>query len=380
MMVSGISLTFKVGQQVPAPAPLLLMESLREVEVTHQDEGRAGFQMIFQVGRLGQFDLENYRIIKNPLLKAGNRVILIVTIGATAEVLIDGIITHQQFSPSMEPGASTFTITGEDVSVLMDRREEPIEHPEQDEKVIVEQILRKYAPYGVVADVSRPPLSAPSRHERIPVKQGTDLEHIQLLARHYGYVFYLTPGPSSEQSTAYWGPPKQPGRQQPQRALTVNMQGYNNVESLSFQHNALAPTRVSGQVQDRTTNQIRRFDIASGTRPALAQTPSIQNQTCVRHNQFRETGHTLLQAQTRAQAETDRSVDEVVTVTGELDTVRYGEVLKIREIVGLRGVGYSYDGLYYVKQVTHRIRQGEYKQSFTITREGLDTNIQTLPV
>lgn len=378
MQVSGISLMFKVGQQVPAPAPLLLMESLRDVEVTHQDEGRAGFQMVFQVGRLGRFDLENYRIIKSPLLKAGNRVVLVVTIGATAEVLIDGIITHQQFSPSMEPGASTFTITGEDISVLMDRKEEPIEHPEQDEKVIVEQILQKYASYGVVADVKKPPLSAPSRRERIPVKQGTDLEYIQLLATRYGYVFYLTPGPS-ERSTAYWGPPKQPG-QQPQRALTVNMQGYSNVESLSFQHSALSPTRVSGQVQDRKTNQIRPFNITNGTRPALAQTPSIQNQICVRDKQFRDTGHTLLQAQTRAQAETDRSVDEVITVTGELDTVRYGELLKIREIVGLRGVGYSYDGLYYVKQVSHRIRQGEYKQSFTITREGLDTTIQSLPV
>jgi hypothetical protein len=39
--------------------------------------------------------------------------------------------------------------------------------------------------------------------------------------------------------------------------------------------------------------------------------------------------------------------------------------------VGLRGAGHSFDGLYYVKSVTHNIRRGEYKQSFTLTREGL---------
>ena len=39
--------------------------------------------------------------------------------------------------------------------------------------------------------------------------------------------------------------------------------------------------------------------------------------------------------------------------------------------MGVRGAGYSYDGFYYVRSVTHNIRKGEYQQSFTLTREGL---------
>jgi hypothetical protein len=73
-------------------------------------------------------------------------------------------------------------------------------------------------------------------------------------------------------------------------------------------------------------------------------------------------------------------VDDVVKITGELDTLRYGDILQLRGIVGLRGVGYTYDGLYYVKSVTHSIRKGEYKQSFTITREGLGTTTQLVNV
>ncbi len=84
-----------------------------------------------------------------------------------------------------------------------------------------------------------------------------------------------------------------------------------------------------------------------------------------------------MQAFARAQGMTDASTDNVVTVTGELDAVRYGDLLTARGLVGLRGAGYSYDGLYYVKNVTHSIRRGEYKQRFTITREGLGS---TTPV
>ena len=39
-------------------------------------------------------------------------------------------------------------------------------------------------------------------------------------------------------------------------------------------------------------------------------------------------------------------------------------------LVGLRGAGFTYDGLYYVKSVSHAISKGQYKQRFSLTREG----------
>jgi len=61
----------------------------------------------------------------------------------------------------------------------------------------------------------------------------------------------------------------------------------------------------------------------------------------------------------------------VVTGTGTLDVARYGRVLQSRKLVGVRGAGRAYDGVYYVKSVTHNLKRGEYKQSFTLAREGL---------
>ena len=73
-------------------------------------------------------------------------------------------------------------------------------------------------------------------------------------------------------------------------------------------------------------------------------------------------------------------MDEVVTASGELDAVRYGEILTPRSLIGLRGAGLLHDGLYYVKQVTHNISRGSYKQRFTLAREGLGATIQAVRV
>jgi hypothetical protein len=69
---------------------------------------------------------------------------------------------------------------------------------------------------------------------------------------------------------------------------------------------------------------------------------------------------------------------EVVTCEGSLDVTRYGGVLSARKLVGVRGAGPAFDGLYYVKHVTHKIKRGEYKQDFTLTRNGLVSTVPTV--
>jgi hypothetical protein len=145
-----------------------------------------------------------------------------------------------------------------------------------------------------------------------------------------------------------------------------------NVESIKFQYNALAPTLVSGEVAIRNTDITLPVFTLFGSRPPLVSRPALPtNLPNVRQTILEDTRDlSYPQAQSRAQAMTDKSLEEVVTAEGELDAARYGALLKPRGLVGLRGAGFSYDGLYYVKQVTHKIRKGEYKQSFTLTREG----------
>src|SRR6266568_6834503 len=213
-----LRLTLLVGPTVAVPAPPILIDALDKVEVTQTDEGRSGFQITFTAGRGGIIGLMDYPPVSLPLLKPFNRVVLILTFNGVPSVLMDGIITDQQLVPSNEPGESTLTITGEDVSVMMDLEEKSAEHPGQDETVIALKLITAYAQYGLVPVVIPPlALDVPLPIERTPVQQGTDLAYLTLLARRNGYVFYISPGPAPFTNTAYWGPPKRLGV--PQRAL-----------------------------------------------------------------------------------------------------------------------------------------------------------------
>jgi hypothetical protein len=49
-------------------------------------------------------------------------------------------------------------------------------------------------------------------------------------------------------------------------------------------------------------------------------------------------------------------------------------------LVGVRGAGLAYDGLYYVDSVTHKLKRGEFKQSFQLSRDGLMSLTPKVPV
>ena len=368
MSLLGTTLTFWVGPTVPVPPGPTVVEALEDVEVTTSDTERSGFRLTFRVGRSGSTPID-YDLLTGPLLQPCSRVLLMVTFNAMPRVLMDGIITNQQLNPGQQPGTSTLTVIGEDVSVMMDMEERSAEHPAQNEMVIALKIIATYARFGLIPMVLPPPsLDVPLPIERIPVQQGTDLQYLQEMADRFAYVFYVTPGPAPLMNTAYWGPPVRVGI--PQRALKADVGPNSNLNSIGFQYDALAPTRMEGQVQDRRLNQTMPVQTFASTRPPLAVRNALLTQGCTRVRQFRRSGLDTTQAFSRAQAETDKATDRTVTATGELDALRYEGILQPRGLVGLQGAGFSYDGLYYVKQVTHRIAVGSYTQSFTLTREG----------
>lgn len=373
MNLSGIYLTILIGKSVPDPAPKYMLEALDSVEVTHSDTGRSGFQMIFKAGRSAK-DALDYKLVQSPLLNPFSRVVLTVTINSVPQVLMDGMIANQQLDIGSEPGAARLTVTGEDVSLMMDKKEKSEEHPGQSEMVIARKIIASYTEFGLIAEVEPPFVQdTPLATERIPVQQGTDLQFLNLLARRFGYVFYLRPGPAPGISKAYWGPPVRQGSPQP--ALSVNMGPNSNVNKINFQNNALAPVEVVGRVLDSSTNKPASLQIPKSQRKPLAgDAPKIEKII-----QFRHSGLTSMQASARARGIMDAAADNAVTCSGELDSVRYGGLLRARELVGLRGAGRTYDGLWYVKKVTHRIRQDEYKQSFTLSREGTKSTVGAVP-
>src|SRR4051812_35090410 len=116
----GVRLILWLGKTVPLPAPVEALAALTRVEVTNDAQSGDGFQITFTLSRNQPTD---FSLLQSGALKPSTRVIIGVLLGIVPEVLIDGIITHHEHAPSSEPGASTLTVTGKDVSIMLDLEE-----------------------------------------------------------------------------------------------------------------------------------------------------------------------------------------------------------------------------------------------------------------
>lgn len=375
-MAKTLDLTVLIGPGVPVPAPRDVVEALESVQVT-SGTTQSGFQLTFAVGKTSR--------LMTTLLPAGfldpviTRVILIATVRGVPQVLMDGVVTRHELSPSGEPGKSTLTVTGEDLSLLMDLVEMPfMRYPAMPVIAQVYAILAKYAAVGIVP-LALPPVipEVPIPVERVPTQTGTDLQYIRQLAGGCGYVFYVEPGPAPGASIAYFGPDLRIPIPQP--ALSVNMDAHTNVESLSFSLDGDRKKVDVFFILDPVTRKVTipvPVPNLSVLRPPLgARLPPP------RRIEF-PAGMAKLsmgEAANRALASSFAAADSV-TGNGTLDVSRYGRVLRSRMLVGVRGAGITYDGMYYVNSVTHTLKRGEYKQSFTLSRDGLISPTQTVPV
>ncbi|CAG0930510.1 hypothetical protein TFLX_01796 [Thermoflexales bacterium] len=366
-MLKGVHLTLLIGPAVPIPAPQFVIDALTSVQVNH-DKERSGFQLSFAAGKNSP--------LLTTLLPAGyldpivTRVIIIATVNGFPNVLMDGIVTRQDVSPSNDPGQSTITVTGEDLSVLMDVIQIVRPYPAIPDVAKVYAALAPYAAFGVVPLVIPPILTIVD----IPTERfeyqtmSTDRAYIRGLAQRCGYIFVVEPGPAPGTSIAYFGPDV--NLPVPQSALNVNLDASNNVESLSFSLDGLAKTVRIYTVLDPFTKKIpipipvpniNAFKPPLGARPTLPAKVEFANDV----------------AQQRPD-EAARGIlgflmnnAEAISANGSLDVLRYGKILRARMLVGVRGAGLAYDGLYYVNSVTHNLKRGEYKQNFTLARDGL---------
>jgi hypothetical protein len=371
-MIKGIHLTLLIGPVVPVPVPQEVLDALVSIQITSSSEGPSGFQLTF--------NLSNRSPLQTIFLLTGGgappmiRVVIVATINGLPEVLMDGVMTNHQIAPGGDASHSTLTITGEDLSRVMDYIDfSGVPFPGMPPEARVALILTKYLFLGIVPLVIPSVLiDIPIPVQQIPRQQGKDLAYIKSLANEVGYVFYVDPGPAPGTSVAYWGPEIRVGVPQP--ALNINMDAHTNVESLSFSFNSEQKKLPILFIQNQETKvpiPIPLPDITPLSPPLGLIPPLPKNIEPIDGTGKLSPVRAAIIGMTRAARSSD-----AVTGTGSLDVLRYGRVLKARRLVGVRGAGTAFDGLYFVKSVTHSIKRGEYKQNFTLVRNGL---ISTLP-
>lgn len=376
-MLKGVHLTLMIGPVVPVAVPQSVLDALTSVQVTTGSGQRSGFQLTFTLS--AQSPLHTLFLLSGGSSIPIMRVIIIATVNGTPEVLMDGVITNQEVSPGSEPGKATLTVTGEDLSHVMDLIDfTGIPYPAMPAEARVPLIIAKYAFLGMIPMVIPSILlDVPIPVFRIPRHQGTDLAYINQLADEVGYVFYVDPGPTPGMNTAYWGPEIKVGVPQPALAINQDLSG-NNVESLSFNFDNKSKTLPVLFIYNQETKVPIPIPVPDITplNPPLGAVPPFPTKL-----EFisQTAKYNPVQAAVIGLTKAAKS-SEAVTGTGTLDVMRYGRVLKARKLVGVRGAGVAFDGLYYVKSVTHNIKRGEYKQNFSLSRNGLISTIPKVPV
>ena len=387
-MLKTFQLLLRIGPVVTSPAPREVMDSLTAVSVKESAAGRSGFSLTFTVSKNGR--------IMQDLLPNGyfepiaTRVQIVVIAQGTPTTLIDGIVAKLDFAPSNEPNKTTLTVTGEDVSLMMDLLElTGLPFPFMPAEARVLALLAKYPMYGIVPIVIPSPLfEVPNALDEVPHQQGTDLNYIKYLASETGYTFYIKPGPVLGMNYAYWGPEiRWPttsaiaaatplGATQP--ALNINMDELSTLDSMSFSFDGLAGAIyvVSARIPGLCFNVPIPVPPVGILRPALAEQQPIPHRLeYVANTNDAGPIRAALLGLARASQQGD-----AVTGSGSFDVERYGRILRARNLVGIRGAGIAFDGYYYVTSVSHDIKRGDYKQSFTVAREGLVPTTNTVQV
>lgn len=376
---SALHLSLMIGPVAPLPVPAMMIEALESVTVTSEAGATSGFQLRFRVNSESELNTifliavgQNAGLGTPPL-----RVVLIVTLGGRPQPLFDGVVTNVEVQAGQQGQPGSISVTGEDLTRVMDMLDfSGLPYPAMPIEARVALICAKYAAFGIVP-LPIPALfpDVPIPVERIPAQQGTDLAYLRQLAEEVGHVFYIEPGEVPLTNVAYFGPEIKVGPPQP--ALNLDMDAHTNVESLNFRFDPTKGVLPMVFIQNPLTRAPIPIPIPdlNPLQPPLGALPApIANLRMLKDTAKMNP----MQAISRGLNEAKKSQD-AVTASGSLDVLRYGRLLKARKLVGVRGAGVAYDGLYYVSRVSSTIKRGEFKQRFELTRNGLISITPTVP-
>jgi hypothetical protein len=369
--LKGITLSLLIGPVAAVPALAAVVDALESATVTTAVGSRSGWQISFVYSKTSP--------IATTLLPAGYfdpliRVVLIATINGMPTVLSDGPIGRQDVTASSRPGQSKLVLSGQDVSGYMDLIPlDGLPYPMMPSFARVALMLAKYAMFGVIPVPIPVPFEAiTDATEATPMQKGTDYQYIDKLAKDAGYEFYVLPGPAPLTNTAYFGPQVRVGIPQP--ALSVDMDHASNVEQLAFSADGMVAEMPIAFVKAGPVSVPVPVPDVGILNPPLSARPMIPRKFKTLETERLKLPSVigaLLAGRTRA---------DPVTGTGSLDVARYGQPLGARKLVGVRGAGLAYDGLWYVRSVTDTLTRGSWKQSFQLARDGLVSNVPAVPV
>lgn len=290
------------------------------------------------------------------------RVVITAGLEDDTPQLIDGYITHicPSFGDSL--GQCELAIWGMDASVLMDREDKLKDWPGKKDSDIAAEIFNTYGLTPEVADTE----VVHEEEVSTIIQRETDIQFLKRLARRNGFECYV------DGDTGYFRPPQIDSASQP--VLAVHFGDETNINSFQLEVNALAPANVTMFQVDRSNKEVldatsetaqQRMLGANGADDYLGagMTPGL-----VYISKTVTTGSLEMALLSQGLYNTG---EWFVTGEGEVAANQYGNVLKPRGTVTIKGIGETHSGVYYVTHVTHVFTGAGYTQLFRVKRNAL---------
>jgi phage protein D len=270
--------------------------------------------------------------------------------------LIAGYITQVRVHFDPAEGNSYLELVGMDSSCVMNVEEVIKDWPEMRDSAIAEAIFRKYALDARVEDTG---VDHPETGSTI-IQRETDIQFLKRLARRNGCECVI-----NGKSAVFAKPDL---KQSALPELAAHFGEETSLTSFDASVNALRPTAVAMQHLDTASKQVETSEIEASAIEKLGEDgpPSLANarpRTYVRHQ--------VVTGSQEARQLTEAIADEAswfVEARGEVDAALYGDLLRARRRVPIKGVGKMLSGMYYVTSVRHVYSADRYVQHFTARR------------
>lgn len=345
-----------------APAPAELIDVIQRLEV--EDHADMADMVRLSVAIAIKDGCGSWNVVDQNTFQRLTKLRINVNVGSgKTEPLIEAYVIQTSADFANQPGQSVLNVVAMEPTVKMNLKETVRAWPNMADSDIAEEIFTgpDYK-FGTDIDSTQPTRDEDDHTE---MQRGTDIQFLQSLAQRNGYECYVELNPESGIVEGHFHKPRL--QQSPQGVLTVNMGDATNVNSFQANFDMLQATTARAANVDVHSSDQQSTDSDSAEDKSLGSASTVPADN-PRQVLMSGTGLTDIgELQTAAQAEVDRSAF-AITAEGEVNTVAYGDVLRAKRPVLVRGAGKQFSGIYYVQRVTHTFTGDGYTQHFSLKR------------
>jgi phage protein D len=340
------------------PLDTELLAAVREIEV--EDHAELADMVRLKLALAVREDGAAWQVLDDDSFRRLSKLRIEVSLGSRRLPLIEAYVIETRSELSNTPGESLLEVVAMDPTSLMNLEERVRAWPDMADSDIASTI---FGEYGFTPQVDQ---TQPTREEldRTVMQRGSDIQFLRELAERNGYECYVELNAESGEVEGHFHPSRSDDSSQ--GVLSVNLGNATNVNRFNARYDMLSPLTTearnvdAGNVADNDTASDSQSDELGEQGTATQDRP---RRVLLANTGLTDTG----ELQSYAQAVVDRAA-WAIHAEGELSSVTYGDILRAKRPVNVRGAGRQFSGTYYVEKVLHHLSDEGYTQSFSLRR------------